>query len=116
MEKNLAKSLTDLIDETLAEIEALKKSDRFSPESIEMGHDANGSTDTESVNKADEDEDEDKHEEEEKEEEEHEDEAKKAEEAYKKAEEECEKAEKTWKDAMSKKDMCKALSLYMGKA
>lgn len=107
MEKNLAKSLTDLIDETLAEIEALKKSDRFSPESIEMGHDANGSTDTESVNKADEDEDEDRHEEEEKEEE-HEDEAKKAEEAYKKAEEECEKAEKTWKDAMSKKDMCKA--------
>ena len=109
MEKNLAKSLTDLIDETLAEIEALKKSDRFSPESIEMGHDADGSTDTESVNKADEDED--KHEEEEskeEEKEEHEDEAKKAEEAYKKAEEECEKAEKAWKDAMSKKDMCKA--------
>lgn len=106
MEKNLAKSLTDLIDETLAEIEALKKSDRFSPESIEMGGDADGSTDTESVNKAD-DEDKDEHEEEEKEEE-HEDEAKKAEETYKKAEEECEKAEKTWKDAMSKKDMCKA--------
>jgi hypothetical protein len=105
MEKNLAKSLTDLIDETLAEIEALKKSDRFAPETIEMDHDADGSTDTKPVHKADDEDEEDRDDEDE---EEHDDEAKKAEEAYKKAEEECEKAEKALKDAMSKKDMCKA--------
>ena len=75
MEKNLAKSLTDLIDETLAEIEALKKSDRFSAEEIELGHDASGSTETHAVSKADDEEDE---EHEDKEDEEHEDEAKKA--------------------------------------
>lgn len=102
MEKNLAKSLTDLIDETLAEIEALKKSDRFSAEEIEMGHDADGSTDTKAVSKADEED------EKEEDEEEHEDEAKKAEEAYKKAEEECEKAEMAYKEAMKKREMCKA--------
>lgn len=107
MDNNLVKSLTDLIDETLAEIEALKKSDRFSAEEIELAHDSNGSTDTESVNKADEEE-EDEGEEHEDEDEEKEDEAKKAEHAYKKAEEECEKAEKSWKDAMAKRDMCKA--------
>jgi hypothetical protein len=105
MEKNLAKSLTDLIDETLAEIEALKKSDRFSAEEIELGHDASGSTETHAVSKADDEEDE---EHEDKEDEEHEDEAKKAEKAYWKAEEECEKAEKAYKEAMKKRDMCKA--------
>lgn len=104
MEKNLAKSLTDLIDETLAEIEALKKSDRFAAEEIEMGGDADGSTDTQAVNKADDEEDEDEKEEDE----EHEDEAEKAEEAYRKAEDECEKAEHALKDAMKKKEMCKA--------
>lgn len=107
MEKNLAKSLTDLIDETLAEIEALKKSDRFSAESIELGHDADGDMATKEVaaKAEDEDKEDEEHEEEEAEEE---DEAKKAEKAYHKAEEECEKAEKTWKDAMKKRDMCKA--------
>jgi hypothetical protein len=106
MEKNLAKSLTDLIDETLAEIEALKKSDRFSAEEIEMDHDADGSTETHAVSKADEEDE--KEEDEEHEEEEHEDEAKKAEHAYKKAEEECEKAEHAYKEAMKKREMCKA--------
>jgi hypothetical protein len=106
MEKNLAKSLTDLIDETLAEIEALKKSDRFSAEEIELDHGADGSTETHAVSKADDEEDE--KEEDKEDEEEHEDEAKKAEHAYKKAEEECEKAEKAYKEAMKKREMCKA--------
>ena len=106
MEKNLAKSLTDLIDETLAEIESLKKSDRFAPETIELDHDADGSTDTQPVHKAD---DEDEHDEDkEDDKDEHDDEAKKAEEAYKKADDECMKAEHAWKEAMKKKDMCKA--------
>ena len=105
MEKNLAKSLTDLIDETLAEIEALKKSDRFSAEEIELDHGADGSTETHAVSKADE---EDEKEEDKEDEEEHEDEAEKAEHAYKKAEEECEKAEKAYKEAMKKREMCKA--------
>lgn len=104
MEKNLAKSLTDLIDETLAEIEALKKSDRFSAEEIELDHGADGSTETHAVSKADE---EDEKEEDEKEEE-HEEDAEKAEHAYKKAEEECEKAEHAYKEAMKKREMCKA--------
>lgn len=108
MEKNLAKSLTDLIDETLAEIEALKKSDRFSAEEIEMGHDASGSTETHAVSKADEEDEKEEDEKEEHKEEEHEDEAKKAEHAYKKAEEECEKAEHAYKEAMKKREMCKA--------
>lgn len=109
MDNNLAKSLTDLIDETLAEIEALKKSDRFSAQEIELGHDADGSTDTHAVNKAEDEEEEEEGEEEGEEHEEgEEDEAKKAEKAYYKAEEECKKAEKAWKDAMAKRDMCKA--------
>jgi hypothetical protein len=115
MEKNLAKSLTDLIDETLAEIEALKKSDRFSAEEIELDHGADGSTETHAVSKADEEDE--KEEDKEDEEEEHEDEAKKAEHAYKKAEEECEKAEKAYKEAMKKREMCKAEhDKHMGKA
>ena len=114
MEKNLAKSLTDLIDETLAEIEALKKSDRFSAEEIELDHGADGSTETHAVSKADE---EDEKEEDKEDEEEHEDEAEKAEHAYKKAEEECEKAEKAYKEAMKKREMCKAEhDKHMGKA
>jgi hypothetical protein len=108
MEKNLAKSLTDLIDETLAEIEALKKSDRFSAEEIEMDHGADGSTETHAVSKADEEDEKEEDEDEEHEDEEHEDEAKKAEHAYKKAEEECEKAEHSYKEAMKKREMCKA--------
>lgn len=113
MENNLAKSLTDLIDETLAEIEALKKSDRFAAEEIEMGHDADGDMRTEEVAAKAEDEE---HEEEKEDEEEHEDEAKKAEKAYWKAEEECEKAEHAYKEAMKKREMCKAeCDKYMGK-
>lgn len=107
MENKLAKSLTDLIDETLAEIEALKKSDRFSAQEIELDHGADGSMDTKEVHKA-EDEEEEKEGEEREEGEEKEDEAEKAEMAYKKAEEECEKAEHAYKEAMKKKDMCKA--------
>ena len=115
MENNLAKSLTDLIDETLAEIEALKKSDRFAAEEIEMGHDADGDMHTKEVAAKAEDEDEE-HGEEKEDEEEHEDEAKKAEKAYWKAEEECEKAEHAYKEAMKKREMCKAeCDKYMGK-
>jgi exonuclease VII large subunit len=105
MENNLAKSLTDLIDETLAEIEALKKSDRFAPEEIEMGHDADGSVHTEHVAAKAEDDEEEK---DDRDEEEDEEEAEKAEKAYWKAEEECEKAEHALKEAMKKRDMCKA--------
>lgn len=42
MQENLAKSLAELIDETLAEIEDLKKG-RLEAETITMGHEANGS-------------------------------------------------------------------------
>lgn len=50
MDQNLMKSLVDLIDETIGEIEQLKKSDRFSAAELEMpkagdsitGADANG--------------------------------------------------------------------------
>jgi len=108
MEKNLAKSLTDLIDETLAEIEALKKSDRFAAETIELGHDADGDMATKEVAAKAEDEKEEEDEEHEEAEEEEEDEAKKAEKAYYKAEEECKKAEHALKEAMKKRDMCKA--------
>ena len=38
----MAKSLTDLIDETLQELEEMKKGGRMEPETITMGHDANG--------------------------------------------------------------------------
>lgn len=115
MENNLAKSLTDLIDETLAEIEALRKSDRFEAEEIDMGHEKDGEMKPEEVAaKAEEDEEEkedeeetEKAEDEEEKEDEDEEEMDKAE-AYRKAEEECKKAEKMYKEAMKKRDMCKA--------
>jgi hypothetical protein len=123
MNIDLAKSLTDLIDETLAEIEALRKSDRFEAEEIDMGHDKDGEMKPEEMAAKAEDEEEkeeeaeeeaddmDKAEDEEEKEEEAEEEEKeemdKAE-AYRKAEEECAKAEKMYKEAMKKRDMCKA--------
>jgi len=72
MNGELMKSLVDLIDESLAEIEELKKSDRFSASEISMGDsdsgvsgkDKNGSLGKEEAEKADDDdkddEDEDK--------------------------------------------------------
>lgn len=62
MNGELMKSLVDLIDESLAEIEELKKSDRFSASEITMGDseglagkDKNGSMGKEDAEKADED-------------------------------------------------------------
>jgi hypothetical protein len=121
MTTKLSKSLADLIDETLAEIEELKKSDRFSAEEIELGDkSAQGGLSKEEAEKAEdedeEDEDEDEDEEEAKKAEDEdkddkddeEDEAKKAEAEMAKAEEECEKAEAAWHKALKKREMCKA--------
>jgi len=125
MTTKLSKSLADLIDETLAEIEELKKSDRFSAEEIELGDkSAQGGLSKEEAEKAEDDEDEDDEDEDEDEEEakkaeddkedednkedEDEDEAKKAEAEMAKAEEECEKAEAAWHKALKKREMCKA--------
>jgi hypothetical protein len=56
---DLVKSLTELIDETLNEIESLKKS-KFDASKIDLGDDkANGSLDTCSINKKEDDEDKD---------------------------------------------------------
>jgi len=56
---NLQKSLTELIDETLAEIEALKKSERYSAHEIDLADEkANGSMDAKAVAKAEEDDEE----------------------------------------------------------
>jgi hypothetical protein len=62
MDANLAKSLTELIDETLEELEDLRKS-RFDAEEIDMGSDANGSMKMKKKEEDDED-DEDEDEEE----------------------------------------------------
>lgn len=109
---NLQKSLTELIDETLAEIEALKKSERYSAQEIELADEkANGSAEAKAVAKAD---DEDK--EEEKEEE---DEAKKADDEDEEDEEdededeedseaEMKKAEEACAKALKKYEMRKA--------
>jgi hypothetical protein len=67
MNEEMMKSLVDLIDESLAEIEELKKSDRFSASEVSLGDsasgmegkDKNGSLDKEEAAKADEDKDED---------------------------------------------------------
>jgi hypothetical protein len=109
---DLVKSLTQLIDETLAEIETLKKG-RFEAEEIELGDKkANG----EMVAKKEDEEEEKK---EEKEEDKKEDEAKKAEDEkedeededeeddFKKAEMECAKAEEAFKAACAKRDSMK---------
>jgi len=125
MTTKLSKSLADLIDETLAEIEELKKSDRFSAEEIELGEkSAQGgmAKGDEEDDEKDEDEDEDEEakkaeddEDEDDEEHEEEDEAKKAEEECEKAEaemakaeDECEKAEHAYSKALKKREMCKA--------
>ena len=64
MTTKLSKSLADLIDETLAEIEELKKSDRFSAEEIELGDkSAQGGLSKEEAEKAEDEEDEDEDEE-----------------------------------------------------
>lgn len=104
----LEKSLADLIDETLAEIEVLKKSERFSAHEVELGDKkANGSIESASVHKAEE------KEEDEEEKEEGEEKAEKAEdededEDMSKAEEEVQKAEAAAEKAMKKYEMCKA--------
>jgi len=109
MNEALVKSLSDLIDETLAEIEGLKKS-RMEAEEMEIGDSkANGSLSGSEVEKADDEEgeeDEDSEDEEEKE-----DEMEKGvndEAEMKKADEECAKAEKAYKEAMKKRDACMA--------
>jgi hypothetical protein len=106
---NLQKSLTELIDETLAEIEALKKSERYSAHEIDLADDkANGSMDAKAIAKADEDEEKKEEEKEESDEakksddededdEEDEDEDEEAE--MKKAEEACAKALKKYEMA-----------------
>jgi len=65
MNEDMMKSLVSLIDESLAEIEELKKSDRFSASEVKMGDseglvgkDKNGSLDKEDAEKADCDDDE----------------------------------------------------------
>ena len=104
---NLQKSLAELIDETLAEIETLKKSERYSAHEIELGEPkANGSMETSSVQKADKKDEED-------EEEKEEDEAKKSdddddEDDMAKAEDDCKKADEACEKAMKKYEMCKA--------
>jgi hypothetical protein len=119
MTTKLSKSLADLIDETLAEIEELKKSDRFSAEEIELGDkSAQGGLSKEEAEKAedeeDEDEDEDEEakkaedEEDEEDEDDEEDDVKKAESEMAKAEEECKKAEDAYHKALKKREMCKA--------
>lgn len=118
MSKNLVKSLSQLIDETLQEIETLKKG-RFDPEMIDMADDkANGSMDTKTVNKA---EDEKKDEEQDKkiDEKADKDHEHKVECEVKKADdeddeddddedEEFKKAEEAYKAACAKRDMKKA--------
>jgi hypothetical protein len=105
---DLQKSLAELIDETLAEIETLKKSERYSAHEIELGEaKANGSMDTKVEKSDDEDEDDEEKEEDEakksddEDEDDEEDSMSKAEADMKKAEEACEKA-------MKKYEMCKA--------
>jgi len=106
MNEALVKSLSDLIDETLAEIEGLKKS-RMEAEEMELGEGkANGSLSGSEVEKADDEEgeeDEDS-EEDEKEDKEEMEKGVNDEAEMKKAEEECAKAEKAWKEAMKKRD------------
>jgi hypothetical protein len=123
MDTNLAKSLTELIDETLEELEDLRKS-RFDAEEIDMGSDANGSMkmkkkeekvdeDEEEVDEDedkaeksdDEDEDEDDEDEDEDEDEDNKEEKiKKAEMACAKAEDAYNKAKESRKKAEKKRD------------
>lgn len=114
-QEELYKSLVSLIDETIAEIEDLKKSDRFSAQEINLGDEkANGS-----INKAEsEDEDEDKKDEEKFADKDHkhdiECKVKKSEDEEDEDEEdedeedEVKKAEKAYDEAVKKAEMCKA--------
>lgn len=97
--ENLAKSLTDLIDETLAEIEALEKG-RLDAEEITLGHDANGKMAKEEDDKKDE-------KKEDKDDEKKEDKAEKAEDDDKEDDEEdkAEKAESKGSNEMVKAEM-----------
>jgi hypothetical protein len=101
---NLQKSLTELIDETLAEIEALKKSERYSAHEIDLAADdkANGSMDAKAIAKG-----EDKADQED-EDAESEDEVEEDEDDMKKAEDDCAKADEEAAKAMKKYEMCKA--------
>ena len=109
---DLVKSLTELIDETLAEIESLKKG-RFDAEEIELGDDkANGEM---VAKKEDEEKEEEKAEEKEEEkaekaedkEEEKEEDKEDEEDEMEKAEQECAKAEEAFKAACAKRDSMK---------
>ena len=103
----LQKSLAELIDETLAEIETLKKSDRYSAHEVELGEaKANGSMDA-SVEKAEDDEDEEEDKAEKAEAEADEDDEDE-EDSMSKAEDDCSKAEEACTKAMKKYEMCKA--------
>jgi hypothetical protein len=103
--ENLQKSLAELIDETLAEIEQLKKSDRYSASEISLADEkANGKMETSAVKKAD-DEDED---EEDKAEKSDHDEDEDDEDSMEKAEMDCKKADEAYAKAMKKADMYKA--------
>jgi small-conductance mechanosensitive channel len=105
---DLVKSLTELIDETLAEIETLKKG-RFDAEEIELGDNkANGEM---VAKKEDEEKDEEKVEEKEEEKaekaEDKEEEKEDEEDEMEKAEQECAKAEEAFKAACAKRDAMK---------
>lgn len=105
MSENLVKSLSQLIDETLQEIETLKKG-RFDPEMIDMADDkANGSMDTKTVNKAEDEKEEDKEDEEKVEKA---DEDKEEDDEEEDEDEEFKKAEEAYKAACAKRDMKKA--------
>ena len=112
---NLQKSLTELIDETLAEIEALKKSERYSAHEIDLADDkANGSMDAKGIAKAEEDKEDKAHEEAESEEEEKAEHAKKSDDEDEDDEDdedeeaEMKKAEEACAKALKKYEMCKA--------
>lgn len=116
--ENLQKSLTELIDETLAEIEALKKSERYSANEIELGDEkANGSMNEKSIQKGEEEKEDKAHEEAESEEEEKAEHTKKSDdeedeeeddEDMSKAESDMKKAEDACAKALKKYEMCKA--------
>lgn len=106
--ENLQKSLAELIDETLAEIEQLKKSDRYSAHEVELGDaKANGKMETEAVKKGDdEDKDDEKDEAKKSDDEDEDDEGK--DDDMEKAEKDCMKADEECAKAMKKYEMCKA--------
>jgi hypothetical protein len=108
--ENLQKSLAELIDETLAEIEQLKKSDRYSAHEVELGDaKANGKMEVEAVKKGDdEDKDDEKEDEAKKSDDEDEDDEDGEDDDMEKAEKDCMKADEDAAKAMKKYEMCKA--------